>query len=155
MEKLFEEFIAEMIRTNKDIIPENVRGRIYVQKSVGHLATKNGSKYFELIPDVVLEGEEKAIIDTKYKLLNEEERNYGVSQQDLYQMYVYCKEVGAKKCLLIYPEVHNGRIESHWELGRDKIKLYVRTVSLAHDLTTKEGKEAFVEDLKRVLSCLA
>ena len=116
------------MKSNEDIIPENVRGRIYVQKSVGNLATKNSNKYFELISDIVLEGEEK---------------------------YVYCKEVGAKKCLLIYPEVHNGRIESHWELGRDKIKLYVRTVSLAHDLTTKEGKEAFVEDLKRVLSCLA
>ncbi len=154
MEKLFEEFIAEMIRMNREIIPENVRGRIYIQKSVGYLATKNSSKYFELIPDIVLEGEEKAIIDTKYKLLNEEERNYGVSQQDIYQMYVYCKETGAKKCLLIYPEAHNGKIESSWELGKDKIKLYVRTVSLEHDLTSENGRRVFIKNLERALECL-
>ena len=69
-------------------------------------------------------------------------------------MYVYCREVGAKKCLLIYPEAHNGKIELDLELGKDKIKLYVRTISLAYDLTSESDRLKFIEDLKDVLGCL-
>lgn len=155
MERLFEEFIGEVIRSNPEIVPENVRNGILIQRRIGYLATKNGKRQFELRPDIRLEGIDKAIVDTKYKLLSVKEKNYGVSQQDLYQMYAYCKESGAKKCLLIYPEGLNGKIESRWKLGKDgDIELYVKTISLMHNLTSKNGWSEFIGELEGVLSCL-
>ncbi|AGK61337.1 McrBC 5-methylcytosine restriction system component [Archaeoglobus sulfaticallidus PM70-1] len=156
MERLFEEFIGEVIRDNPRIVPENVRGSILIQKRIGHLATKNGKRKFELRPDIRIEGVGKAIVDTKYKLLSLEERNYGVSQQDLYQMYAYCKESDTTKCLLIYPEGLNGKIESRWRLGKDEdIELHVKTVSLIHDLTSKNGWSEFIGELEETLRCLS
>ncbi len=111
-------------------------------------------------PDIVIRvGEEKIIIDTKYKLLNQEDRKLGVSQQDLYQMYAYCRETNAKKALLLYPEglnkIDETNLKSPFKFGRDRdIELYVRTVSLEDDLTSDSGWERFVDSLNNVLSCL-
>jgi 5-methylcytosine-specific restriction enzyme subunit McrC len=155
MERLFEEFIAEVIRMNPGLVPESVRGEVLIQKRIGYFVIRDGKGHFELRPDVRVEGAERVIIDTKYKLLNEDERNFGVSQQDLYQMYAYCKESGAKKCLLIYPEGLNGEInEGPWGLGSEDIELYVRTVPLTYALTTKPGWSKFIGEMKSILSCL-
>ena len=58
-------------------------------------------------PDISINKGNKAIIDTKYKILSRSKKKkdkFNISQNDLYQMYAYCKEYGANKCLLIYPE---------------------------------------------------
>ena len=36
-------------------------------------------------------------------MLNPKLINYGISQQDMYQMYVYAKKYNSKKVILIYP----------------------------------------------------
>lgn len=44
------------------------------------------------------------VMDTKWKVLvNDERRNYGVSQADMYQMYAYAKKYNANKVIVIYP----------------------------------------------------
>lgn len=43
-------------------------------------------------------------MDTKWKILiDNERRNYGVSQADMYQMYAYAKKYEAEKVIVIYP----------------------------------------------------
>lgn len=161
MESLFEQFIAGVIQSeelHKDVFGDDAR--LEVQKHIGYLIEKDGKNLAGMRPDIVIRlGEEKIIIDTKYKLLNQEDRKLGVSQQDLYQMYAYCRETNAKKALLLYPEGLNKideiSLRTPFKLGRDRdIELYVRTIPLQEDLTLDLGWERFVNNLSNVLSCL-
>jgi 5-methylcytosine-specific restriction enzyme subunit McrC len=161
MESLFEQFIAGVIQGEE--LHRNVFGdgaRIEVQKHIGYLIEKDGKKLAGMKPDIVIKmGKEKVIIDTKYKLLNQEDRKLGVSQQDLYQVYAYCRETNAKKALLLYPEGLNKideiNLKRPFKFGKDRdIELYVRTVSLEDNQTSGSGWESFVCNLSDVLSCL-
>jgi len=160
MEKLFEEFIAEVIRTedlHKKVFEDCV---LQIQqekkeKDRKYFVTKP-KKMFELIPDIVIKaGNERFVIDTKYKLLDPEDRKLGVSQQDLYQIFAYCKALKAEKALLLYPkelnENDNKEIEENFTLI-DGTKVFVRTISLSYDL--KEKWNDFVNELKAILKCL-
>lgn len=151
MERLFEEFVAEVIRTER-LHREVGDGELLTQRRIGYFVTRpEGSG---LIPDIVIRTEEGSyVIDTKYKLLDS--NGIGVSQQDLYQMYAYCKALGAKKGLLLYPEEPNKRIGREDPLTLlGEIDVYIRTVSLSHDLSERSGWEAFVEELKNAIRCL-
>ena len=97
MEKVFESFIAEKFR-----------------KHVGHHVTLltqdrrhslfNNPSRFALKPDIVLkDGDTTIVLDTKWKLLADNVRNYGISQADMYQMYAYSKKYNADKVILLYP----------------------------------------------------
>ena len=159
MEKLFEEFIAGVIQGNnlhKKIFGDNAR--LLIQHKIGHLAEKDGRKLFEMIPDIVIkvDNEIKLIIDTKYKLLDPDSAKLGVSQQDLYQIYAYCKECDAKKALLLYPanlvDIDESKLETPFKLGERKdVEVYVRTVPLDLDLTSDEGFKDFVGSLEGIL----
>jgi len=139
MEVLFERFIARAIKDTVGDLYE-----IKIQPYTGYLARKDGRGIFALQPDIILEGEEtKIIVDTKYKLLNPEDRKLGVSQQDLYQMYAYCKELNSKRCVLLYPEGVNGEIKQDFKLGKDEIDLHVRTVSLEYPFEGNKLSEDF------------
>ena len=148
MEALFERFIARAIE-------EVVGGKyeVNVQTMIGHLAIRNGKKMFALVPDVVLVKDgEFIVIDTKYKLLDPEDRKLGVSQQDLYQMYAYCKELGSSKCILLYPEGINGEINADFKLGKEKIDLHVRTISLENPFDGNRLSDEFKNRLMEILN---
>ncbi len=164
MESLFEQFIAGVIQSEglyRKVFSD--AARIEVQKHIGYLIEKDGKKLAGMRADIVIKtSEEEIIIDTKYKLLNQEDKKLGVSQQDLYQMYAYCKENknNTKKALLLYPEglnkIDETNLERPFKFGRDRdIELYVRTISLKDDLTSGSGWESFVDNLKDVLRCLS
>jgi len=144
MEKLFEEFMAA-------VISRLLKGmELHIQRSIGYLVTK--PRAFRLVPDIVVGGEEICVIDTKYKLLKPEDRRYGISQQDLYQIYAYCRELKARKALLLYPEeLNGGKVEKDLML-RDEISLFVRTIPLGVDL--KNEWDAFLSEVENKLSCL-
>ncbi|MGQ4876523.1 MAG: McrC family protein [Promethearchaeia archaeon] len=158
MELLFERFIANFIKNNfKKIVPIKPN----TQKSIGYLIYQDPNKaLYKLKPDISFE--DKIIIDTKYKILKETEnnkfQNYGVKQSDLYQIYAYCKESGAKKCMLLYPENNEGkinRIELNWKLGKSKeIDLYIRTIKLSYDFSNNNELNEFVNELKSILEVL-
>lgn len=61
---------------------------------------------FMLKPDIVLRKDERCIIlDTKWKeLINDEEKNYGIKSEDMYQMYAYAGKYNTKEVWLLYPE---------------------------------------------------
>lgn len=61
-------------------------------------------KQFALRPDIVIRKDNRTIIfDTKWKRLYKNEKNYGISQEDMYQMYAYSKKYETSEVWLLYP----------------------------------------------------
>ncbi|MDR3136235.1 MAG: McrC family protein [Coriobacteriales bacterium] len=61
---------------------------------------------YSLPPDIVFRHNERTIVvDTKGLLLSTTDRNHGILQFDMDQMYAYGKKYDAEKILLLYPLV--------------------------------------------------
>lgn len=111
MPQLFEKYVAKKLKTQlKPSYSLWIQPRR--QTLVSHLP-HNGSlqNWFVMEPDLAIYkgGECQIILDTKWKLINQDKANssdkYGISQADLYQMYAYGnKYLKAKgQLVLIYP----------------------------------------------------
>lgn len=76
-------------------------------------------KQFALRPDIVLERDTRVIVlDTKWKsLINNERKNYGISQADMYQMYAYSKKYKTSEIWLLYPI--NDEMRNHDDIRFD------------------------------------
>lgn len=106
MEKIFEAYVAHVVRKNADGWSVNVQGgggfrRWLFDEPTGCFALK---------PDIVLsKGAELILVDTKWKRLDKGERHYGISQGDMYQMYAYGKRYAedgrrVRGLHLVYPD---------------------------------------------------
>ena len=95
MELIFEEYIAGILEVygTKKILTQGAGGRKYLTEE----------KLFMLKPDIIYPG--SMILDTKYKLLAEEDdtNKYNIAQSDLYQMLAYAVRYKIKKICLMYP----------------------------------------------------
>jgi len=156
MEKLFEEFIAQMLLNNPEILPPEYRQNIQIQKMIGPLAFDGERELFQMITDVFIEGPRRIILDTKYKMLNSEDIKNNISQPDLYQMYAYCKESGSNTAILLYPQGINAQVSNRvFKLGIEQsITLYVKTIPLHFDLSKEEEVQKFIGELSNVFDFL-
>jgi len=156
MEKLFEEFIAQMIFNNPEILPQKYRAHILIQRSIGCLAYEDERGLFEMRPDIILDNQSPIILDTKYKMLDPEDIKNKISQPDLYQMYVYCKEFKVNTAILLYPEGINSQVMDRvFSLGSEKsITLIVKTIPLHFDLSNERELMKFLDQLKVVFQDL-
>ena len=111
MEILFEDFVFNFMKEKfNDKYKE-----ITAQKSNLYLAQvmvddKPLSNVFRLKQDIFLRdlNNNVTILDTKYKLLNKsEDKKYGISQSDMYQMCSYALRGGYNNLALVYPRVDN------------------------------------------------
>ena len=103
METLFESYIACLIKKEINSDEYNVSAQ---DKS--YYLFEKPEEIFSLRPDIVITSksdEDKTVyvMDTKWKLLNNNPPTYGISQSDMYQMYAYQKKYKAKNVTLIYP----------------------------------------------------
>ena len=113
MNRVFENYVAAKLITQ---FPD---WRISTQVSSKHLIENhNGKSLFRLIPDLEFRRDyHKVIADTKWKLIDENEQGYGISQADMYQLFAYLKKyLGSdseqknqikKEVVLIYPKTTN------------------------------------------------
>jgi 5-methylcytosine-specific restriction enzyme subunit McrC len=98
MEKVFESFVAAKFRKH---IGSSAVLRL---QDTRYSLFDSPSRTFALRPDIVLEsGQQTIVLDTKWKLLSDNARNYGISQADMYQMYAYSKKYQADRIVLLYP----------------------------------------------------
>ena len=116
MNDLFESYVAKRIR--------NVFGDTYEIKtqSTSKKLFDNPQK-FTLRPDIVLRDKfnNTIIMDTKWKkLINDERKNYGISQMDMYQMFAYsiryaCGNANKlPKVYLLYPSNSLERVNKNY-----------------------------------------
>ena len=89
MEVLFQDYVALLLK-------RLLSGKPYVvsTQDTGYYLFDLPKKQFSLRPDVVITGQkgEVLIVDTKWKVLDSSQRNLGISQGDMYQMYAYHKK---------------------------------------------------------------
>ncbi len=166
MNVLFEEFIGEFLRKHRgDILGDTEFSNCQI-----HLQTKRRwlierpKHSFRLIPDIIFteDGKNiKLIIDTKYKILDSCKPYFGVSQDDIYQVFAYSKKFKCSKIVLLYP--WDERIGDHSKgtglLNSDHLpykfddqtKLYIATVDLkSGDLRDKNNLEKLRKNLNKL-----
>ncbi|WP_163921062.1 McrC family protein [Photobacterium sp. Alg240-V54] len=113
MERVFEDYVAQSL--GKAL---KTTHRLKAQLQSKSLVTHNGSSWFKLKPDMVIEhsGKVVTVLDTKWKLLDSSKANgtdkYGLSQSDFYQMLAYGHhyfdtEIENPEMFLVYPS-HSG-----------------------------------------------
>lgn len=92
------------------------------------------NKRFEIKPDIIIYPTKSAlpvIFDTKWKILDQNKKNFGINQDDMYQMYVYGSCYHAKKVILLYPKIKD--IDGDIILGKnDEIEIKVMWIDLFH-----------------------
>lgn len=143
METLFESYVAAKLR--KVLDPKDYK--IATQAKGKFLFNElNGSKWdrFQLRPDIVVERiEDKKvfIMDTKWKVLSSElsSQNYGISQNDMYQMYAYHKKYDAENVTLIYPKTDKMDKDMLTYKGADQVTVRAAFVDLMDVEASLEG----------------
>lgn len=109
MNALFELFITKELQ--RALIDYNV----LAQKPQKYLLVQKDKckQSFLMKPDITIKKDGKiiAILDTKWKLLNSEDKKRGVSQSDLYQLYTYSNEYRCRNVALIYPKWQENQLD--------------------------------------------
>ena len=105
MNRLFESYVAIELRQ----VCRKFDLKVRTQGPQRYLArdTREDRELFLMKPDISLIGDGNkpiAILDTKWKLLDPDERKYGISQADIYQMLAYAHQYDCKELVLIYPK---------------------------------------------------
>ena len=100
MESVYESYVAKQMKKVFCLDGWDVH-----TQDRGHYLFTEPKKQFALRPDIVIRKDNRTIIlDTKWKRLYENERNnYGISQEDMYQMYAYSKKYETSEVWLLYP----------------------------------------------------
>ena len=100
MESVYESYVAQQMK--KVFCPD---GWEVSSQDKGHYLFVEPKRQFALRPDIVVKkGDRTIIMDTKWKsLINNEGKNYGISQGDMYQMYAYSKKYNTPEIWLLYP----------------------------------------------------
>jgi len=133
MEKIFEDYIASKMK--KSSYFSNIKAqhrKYYLAKNL-----ENDQNLFQLIPDIYARSDSNIfIMDTKWKLLDNKNKNYSISQSDFYQLLSYAKiyEKEEKEIILIliYPRTKNFKETKKFKYhDRNNIKMVVYPVDLS------------------------
>ena len=116
MEKVYESFVAKKLKKVINQKEEWSEWILKIQASGKNLFDE--PQKFKLKPDLLLSNAETAIVlDTKWKrLINIPQKNFGISQADMYQMFAYGHKFCSSNIWLLYPqnrelsESHTARI---------------------------------------------
>ena len=138
MEKLFEKYVAAKI---KQTLVNDYRLKTQVAQQT--LCTHQDKGFFELRPDMLIEKNKKAlvILDTKWKLVRQNDEKYGLSQSDFYQLFAYGHKylAGNGVLMLIYPKTSNFDKPLPIFEFRPQLHLWVVPFDLDNDVLVLEG----------------
>jgi len=100
METIYESYVAKELK--KVMSP---LGWTVSSQDKGKYLFNEPLNRFALRPDIVMSKDYRVIVlDTKWKnLIDNEKKNYGISQSDMYQMYAYSKKYNTSEIWLLYP----------------------------------------------------
>lgn len=140
MELLFESYIA----TQMNRLLKGTNCILSAQDRKYHLFDEP-RKRFLMKPDIVIRdkvSKQIFIMDTKWKILSDAKANYGISQADMYQMYVYQKKYDSENVTLIYPMTDKVENKSIIYQSVDGVIVRICFVDLYH---LKESLEMVLE----------
>lgn len=144
MNKLFEEFIFELIKRK---IPEC---EAIAQKPKRLLKRKNVTRRDTKV-DILVQ-KPKVIIDTKYKKFKNFE---DISSADIYQVTTYCLLYKYHRAILIYPQFENEEPDIknyHLNNDGDQYRIDFCTINLKYnDLKSEQTQKDIVDKLKQIL----
>ena len=127
MNDLFELFIGQCI---KRAIGANL---VSLQRRSEFALQNRREGIFNLRPDVIVNSH--VVLDTKWKVLNEkDERSFGVSQSDVYQMLAYSQAYEASRLVLLYPwheKLGDAGIHRRWSVSGTKIPFEIASVDVS------------------------
>ncbi|MBQ2983457.1 MAG: hypothetical protein IJD57_01495 [Candidatus Gastranaerophilales bacterium] len=146
MNKLFEEFIFEIMKKN-----ETEFGWTFTAQKGKRLLAGDDNKKRNTYVDIYAENDkDKIILDTKYKIFTGTD---DFSNADVFQVSTYCLLHNADKAVLIYPrwnkEVPN---VPSFKLNTDEkdIKINFKTIDLCYT-NLKQHLEEIRDDIKEIL----
>jgi len=133
MESVFESYVASILRD------QLVEGAVLTtQARSKYLVNHNEQNQFQLKPDLLisLPNEKQVVLDTKWKLLDKDSTNGGLSQSDFYQMFAYGHKYlgGSGDMVLIYPasDTFQEPIETSFDFDK-ALRLWVVPMDLNPD----------------------
>lgn len=155
MNKLFEEFVFEIMKKFKDEL-----GYKLVAQKGRRLLKNDTSKKRNTFVDIMVEkgdGEEleRIVLDTKYK---EFVSSDDFSNADVFQVSTYCLLHNAYHAILLYPKYGTNGPDRDFELNideeiKEKYQIDFKTINLQYDYIGKEGNlESIKEDIKKILN---
>ena len=147
MNKLFEEFVFEILR-------RNLKGdwKVTAQKGKKLLRQQDDSKkrrntYTDIY---ACKGNTKIVLDTKYKKF---EGINNVSNSDIFQVSTYCLLYDSKKAILIYPQWGEKLDVPSCNLntpdGVEPYEIQFKTINLMRDI--KKNKEQIISEVCQIL----
>lgn len=149
MEKLFEKYVGVCLRR------QLVSGaQLYEQVSRNWLCTHNQHSFFSLRPDILIKHKEKDwLLDVKWKKLSgDRSNNFGISQQDFYQLFAYGHKYlkGEGDLALIYP-LHSGFPSiSEPFIFSDALRLWILPFDLNTDKVKFETSTACFNEIFKI-----
>lgn len=167
MEKIFESFIARKLsKCLRSSGYSDAGYKVKTQSTKRYLF--DDPRKFTIKPDIriyrrVGDDEENVIFDTKWKKLDRNRTNNGISSADMYQMYAYAKRYKAKDVWLLYPrsyseeKINNNEYKTTEDIKTieldTNVTVYIEFIDLS-SLCLKNSKEAMngvEEQLKDLL----
>ena len=130
MEKVFESYMTQQLKRLLNDLDWEV-----LSQHKGYFLFDNPQQ-FALRPDIVINANEgrQIIMDMKWKRLIPNARsNYGISQNDMYQMYAYAKKYQTSEIWLLYP-LHD-EIRHQTQIifeSNDEVKVYIYFIDLVN-----------------------
>ena len=143
MEKVFEDFVTHSFIRYQDEF------KLTRQGPERYLASHNGKGAFKTKPDMSLMDGSRSVVfilDAKWKELDASrpDKNYGIAQSDLYQLYAYGKRYQCRKLALVYPQTRKFKIPLPPYRLVDELTL----LCLPFDVTSP--KKSVQESIKRL-----
>lgn len=149
MNKLFEEFVFEIMKQNKD----KFEWKFTAQKGK-RLLKNNYNKKRNTYVDIFAESlnnDKKIIIDTKYKKFKNID---DFSNADVFQVSTYCLLHNAKHAVLLYPRWDKNEPEiQHFYLNNENYNYRIdfKTINLQYD-DIKNNLDKIKSDIMRILN---
>ncbi len=117
MEEVFEDFVTAAVRRHQR------RFTVRAQGPIRSLAKDcSGNDAFRLKPDVVLmeHGQVRFVLDAKWKRLDRDAANHGVSQDDAYQLFAYGMRYGCRRVVLVFPRTKEFHETLHFRFVNER-----------------------------------
>lgn len=158
MNRLFEAFIASLIERHRDqLLPPALQITTLHPQASNHARylVQKGDKQqvFKLRPDLIFANGDTfpMLLDTKYKRLKSADPRSGISEADFYQMFAYVHRYHSPCALLLYPQVDNDVIRTHFRLIEHPATIAGATINLRRDLSKPFGRRALLDELREIL----